>query len=536
MSEKIDTYKEELANNPNCDSEITVLETREKMMNLLVNTIELTNQHKVSLEAHINDLKNLSPNIDLVDSQVQSWTEKVKAQDKELSDIKDELNYVENKERLNKPIEVINEDIKEVQPKHEIAELNLEHLVAQKPTYDTHKVTLDHLQFEIEQLDKWYESQKESYEKSFRDSDDEHSQCFKCGLTVVRITEEELHKLQKLLRDKRDGHRHLKGEYDEFVTLHDDAEKVESELYTKLSKFYSERENLETQLRELSVGNEKFEESGRSLKELQQLRDEAVEVNTRFSLELDGLIKLVTKKAQLETLVKEEKSNIETTTAAVSDIQKELDNLPTCDEKISHYKGINHIRKELLAKIDELQNQLGEASVRHGDLLEKNEESDRKKIVHGELKKLKDVFARKGLPKAYVDSRFKVLTELTQKNLEVLETDFFISQSQDKSLAFDYTILYEGDRIELPMHKLSGGQRVRLSLAFILAVQQLVVSELGFVTLDEPSTHLDEEGVDSLCNLLKKVRDVFADSEHQLWVCDHNPKLDAAFGKILKLA
>ena len=85
------------------------------------------------------------------------------------------------------------------------------------------------------------------------------------------------------------------------------------------------------------------------------------------------------------------------------------------------------------------------------------------------------------------------------------------------------------------MHKLSGGQRVRLSLAFILAVQQLIVAELGFVTLDEPSTHLDEEGVDSLCNLLKKVRDVFADSEHQLWVCDHNPKLDIAFDKILKL-
>ena len=85
------------------------------------------------------------------------------------------------------------------------------------------------------------------------------------------------------------------------------------------------------------------------------------------------------------------------------------------------------------------------------------------------------------------------------------------------------------------MHKLSGGQRVRLSLAFILAVQQLIVSDLGFVTLDEPSTHLDEEGVDSLCNLLEKVRDVFADSEHQLWVCDHNPKLESAFDTIVKL-
>ena len=85
------------------------------------------------------------------------------------------------------------------------------------------------------------------------------------------------------------------------------------------------------------------------------------------------------------------------------------------------------------------------------------------------------------------------------------------------------------------MSKLSGGQRVRLSLSFILSIQQLVMSEIGFITLDEPSTHLDEEGIDSLGDLLKKIRMIFADSEHQLWVCDHNPKLEASFDKTLIL-
>ena len=76
---------------------------------------------------------------------------------------------------------------------------------------------------------------------------------------------------------------------------------------------------------------------------------------------------------------------------------------------------------------------------------------------------------------------------------------------------------------------------MRLSLSFILSIQQLVMSEIGFITLDEPSTHLDEEGIDSLGDLLKKIRMIFADSEHQLWVCDHNPKLESSFDKTLIL-
>jgi len=236
-------------------------------------------------------------------------------------------------------------------------------------------------------------------------------------------------------------------------------------------------------------------------------------------------------KGKIET----KQTDVENGNLLIKSLQEQINETQVTDKSLLELREIDRINKDLHAKLSELDDQYKEINQRYNNMLDQNEEAERKKKVHEELQKLKNVFSRKGLPKAYVDARFKILTELTQKNLEELETDFFITQSEDKSLAFDYSINYGDEHINLPMHKLSGGQRVRLSLAFILAVQQLVVAELGFVTLDEPSTHLDEEGVDSLCNLLKKVRDVFADSEHQLWVCDHNPKLDIAFDKILKL-
>ena len=85
------------------------------------------------------------------------------------------------------------------------------------------------------------------------------------------------------------------------------------------------------------------------------------------------------------------------------------------------------------------------------------------------------------------------------------------------------------------MSKMSGGQKVRLCIAFLLAVQQDLVTEVGFQTFDEPSTHLDEEGVDRLCSLFQKLQEILNTAEHQVWVCDHNPILEGSFNKTLTL-
>ena len=66
-------------------------------------------------------------------------------------------------------------------------------------------------------------------------------------------------------------------------------------------------------------------------------------------------------------------------------------------------------------------------------------------------------------------------------------------------------------------------------------MQKELVTEVGFQTFDEPSTHLDEEGVDRLCTLFKKLQELLDTAEHQVWVCDHNPALESSFNKTLIL-
>ena len=87
--------------------------------------------------------------------------------------------------------------------------------------------------------------------------------------------------------------------------------------------------------------------------------------------------------------------------------------------------------------------------------------------------------------------------------------------------------------IWMPMKKLSGGQKVKLSIAFLLAVQQTICAEVNFLNLDEPSTHLDTNSTESLAELLNKMEGELESTGGQLWVVDHNVNLERAFKKSL---
>lgn len=71
-------------------------------------------------------------------------------------------------------------------------------------------------------------------------------------------------------------------------------------------------------------------------------------------------------------------------------------------------------------------------------------------------------------------------------------------------------------------YRLSGGQQVLASMAFLMALSE-VLSELDFLILDEPTTHLDENRRKELVNVLENLRRV-----PQLIIVDHHPELLAA--------
>jgi len=83
----------------------------------------------------------------------------------------------------------------------------------------------------------------------------------------------------------------------------------------------------------------------------------------------------------------------------------------------------------------------------------------------------------------------------------------------------DYQFLVTRAGYKRHARRLSGGQQVLASMAFLLALSE-VLSQLDFLILDEPTTHLDANRRTELVNVLEHLRRV-----PQLIVVDHHPEL-----------
>jgi len=77
----------------------------------------------------------------------------------------------------------------------------------------------------------------------------------------------------------------------------------------------------------------------------------------------------------------------------------------------------------------------------------------------------------------------------------------------------------------VPADRLSGGQKVMLSIAFRFAVSELFASELGLLVLDEPTVYLDGDNVDTLARVFEHARTIVGNMGNQLVVVTHEEAL-----------
>ena len=124
---------------------------------------------------------------------------------------------------------------------------------------------------------------------------------------------------------------------------------------------------------------------------------------------------------------------------------------------------------------------------------------------------------------------FSFILADVQRYLESMNSTFIVdidNEVQDE-LTFKFKPL---DRaIWLPMKKLSGGQKITLSIAFLLAIQNIVCPGLCFLVLDEPSTHLDVQSREALCHLIESIGLALNNGNGQIWVIDHDTILERTY-------
>lgn len=151
------------------------------------------------------------------------------------------------------------------------------------------------------------------------------------------------------------------------------------------------------------------------------------------------------------------------------------------------------------------------------------------------LRLVEDILSRSGAPIEFIKLQFANLGTLTEKYLSILEAGFTIKANPQASLDFLFMRTDQTDSTWMPIGKLSGGQRVRLCLAFLLALQKLLVINIGLLFLDEPSNHLDDDGRSNLIQLFHSFQNNLLETQGQLWISDHDKNLATAFNVTIDL-
>jgi len=86
-----------------------------------------------------------------------------------------------------------------------------------------------------------------------------------------------------------------------------------------------------------------------------------------------------------------------------------------------------------------------------------------------------------------------------------------------------------------PATKLSGGQKVALALAFRFATYYSLSSQMGFMTLDEPTIHLDKKNIENFALLMERVKTLTRDSGIQIVVSTHDDGVISVLDHVVDL-
>ncbi len=149
-----------------------------------------------------------------------------------------------------------------------------------------------------------------------------------------------------------------------------------------------------------------------------------------------------------------------------------------------------------------------------------------------ELENVRSAFIPSGITTEYLSHQFERIAVVTQDHLAQMSADFMVIASEKRSLSFDFMRLNEPGASWLGQNRMSGGQQVKLAIAVLLAIHELIIPQVGMLVLDEPSTHLDMDSRVALAEVLKEIGNR---GNFQLIVCDHSPELRDAYTDTIEL-
>ena len=185
------------------------------------------------------------------------------------------------------------------------------------------------------------------------------------------------------------------------------------------------------------------------------------------------------------------------------------------DKAAAKYEQLSERKEELQQRIEALQLEVANNEV--------------KQTLIDDLNTAKSMIMRTGVPLAFMNEVFNKLVGIVQETLTRMGSNFNVIPDPERACSFLFVRTDNSSKFEMQQEQLSGGQAIRLALALLLACQQLILPDIGLLVLDEPSSHIDSEGVEQMRDLFISLRSVLQNTHMQLIIVDHNEKLTTSF-------
>lgn len=273
---------------------------------------------------------------------------------------------------------------------------------------------------------------------------------------------------------------------DKILTLDNKIRSIDKCLFKNMQ----DESKLSAMYAQIKCNQEQIEELG-----LRGCLDKLSEINPAFNLQVD----------QIEQYIK-------------SIVDLEIDRINDLNAKIKVYtQSVDSRKKDIKGYLDKNENVF-------------NIMSEVNNVAWGLNIKNTD-----SIPRSYMNYLFRHICENVKENLALMDTDFIVEVNENEDLSFKFKKIDEIDKPWLDMKRLSSGQKVRLGVATLIAIQKIICPELGFLVLDEPSTHLDDNSVEALATMLIELQKILKASKSQIWFVDHNKNLERCCNKIIQL-
>ncbi|MGL4606181.1 MAG: metallophosphoesterase [Eubacteriaceae bacterium] len=278
---------------------------------------------------------------------------------------------------------------------------------------------------------------------------------------------------------------------------------------------------------------------------------ERLEENIKYKSLFIELKEALTRNTLLKEQVEKNTKNLSIKNVEMNNLKQEIKKI---NEKIIKVELIDGLEEKLTKDKERMKDLTKEIIKLELGLEEIQSASKEERLLRGKLEKvslllthlsfLKNAFSYNGIPHQIAKEQIFLLEQRANLILSGMtygktslrfKTEKIIRSGGKKEIP-TLDVYINDDDITLPFQSKSGGERVKASLAAILALAEInahnAVLQYGFLFIDEPP-YLDESGIESYCDALENIKGMFPNKK--ILAITHEKSMAARFDQTIEI-